>query len=138
MFPSLLFPGHKSDEARVLTDAVQVGISCEEGIAGKAVLCRIPQPIDCLIRLVHQRISGSDSIRSMMKVTVAFADLCSFLNFFLGLIVVPCCGRNHCLEAGQTSAFVLWIGLQGFFNSGACLFSSSELKHCPGSLITPE
>jgi hypothetical protein len=57
-------------EAGILSKVIQIGIPLEQRVAREAVVSRHLQPLDSLLRFIHERISTGDVIGRMMEVTL--------------------------------------------------------------------
>src|SRR5882724_4556890 len=89
ILPLLPLFHQERDEAGILSKVIQIGISLEQRVAREAIVSRHLQPLDCLLRFIHERVSTGDVIGRMMEVTKSLSSFYSQLNLVLSPAFLP-------------------------------------------------
>ena len=75
MLPLLLLRRHERNKAHVLSQVVQVSVTLKKRLTGEALIGGYLQALHRFLWPIYQRVSGSDVIGRVMKVSVTAADL---------------------------------------------------------------
>ena len=89
ILPLLALRCQERDEASILSQVIQIGVFLEHRVAWESVISRRLQPLNYLLRFIHERISTGDLIGRVVEVTKPLSLFYSRLYLLLRQSFLP-------------------------------------------------